>query len=302
MTPLPETAELLGAVFSGSRIASEEYLDWLYVRSPFGPVIEANLDDRDGRAAHYALVPIDLVEDGRAVRGALSLNTAVHERARGRGAFTELAASAYETARAGGVECVFGVANESSTHGFVARLGFELVRALPATILLPVPGLAAPVQSAWATDSCFEAGGVAADVERLLTAPEQGIARRWTPETLRWRLADPQARYALHRSEQALSVSTRDTRNGVGVAVLLKVFAPAGLSVADARALVRASCRFHRAPLALHVGINDRVRFGGVPLPRRFRESPLNLIYRRLDGGVRHSDIANFEFLDFDAY
>jgi GNAT superfamily N-acetyltransferase len=302
VTSVAATGKLLGEVFPGARVASADYLDWLYVSSPFGSVIEANSDDRSGRAAHYALVPIDMVENGNDVRGALSLNTAVHPRARGRGAFTDLAASAYEAAREAGVECVVGVANENSTHGFVKRLGFELVSSLPATVLVPTPGPLASVRSAWCTEDCFREGGLAADVEHLLRPPKAGMARRWTPRTLRWRLADPTARYALHLSPDALVVSARDARHGVGVAMLLKVFAPTGVSAAGARALVRAACRFHRAPLALYVGINERAGLRGAKLPQRFRESPLNLIYRRLDGARPSPSFASFEFLDFDAY
>src|SRR5947207_9545516 len=88
---LEATAALLGTVFPGSRVARGDYLSWLYEDSPLGGVIEMNLDDELGRAGHYALVPIDLVDDGVSVAGALSLNTAVDRRARGGGTFVRLA-------------------------------------------------------------------------------------------------------------------------------------------------------------------------------------------------------------------
>lgn len=297
------TAALLERVFPDApRISQPEYLRWLYEDSPFGAAIEANLDDAEGRAGHYAVVPVDLTSDGAPCAGALSLNTAVDERARGGGVFLRLAEEAFEEARRRGVQTIVGVANENSTPGFVRRLSFELVGPLPATVLLPRPGRRRQVRSTWA-EAAFAAGGVAAaGLDALLAPPAHGLARAWTPETVRWRLASPGSRYALHRSENMLVVTTADRGKGVPVAVLLKAFASAPPSAAERHAVVRAACRFHRAPLAIHAGLNDMVSFHGSQLPERLRSSPLNLIVRRLGGEPSRTAVTRFEFLDFDAY
>jgi GNAT superfamily N-acetyltransferase len=296
------TAALLSEVFPGTRLSRSDYLRWLYEEAPSGRVIETNIDDRQGRAAHYALVPVDLVADGVLAKGALSLNTGVHERLRGRGVFVQLAADTIAAARRQGIATVLGVANANSTPGFVRRLEFELVTPLPATVLVPLPGRRHGLRSGWASEAAFATGGLAADASPLLTQPPRGIARVWTPETLRWRLASPGARYALHRGTDVLVVSAVDRRRSMPVAVILGIFASRRVDGAMARAIVRCVCRFHRAPLALHVGVNDRVALRGLPLPERLRESPLNLIYRDLRGGQRHGSFARFEFIDFDAY
>lgn len=296
---LSPTAALLAATFPGSRVGDERYLEWLYETSPFGPVIETNLDDGAGRAGHYAVVPVALTRDGVPEQGALSLNTAVADRARGGGTFTRLAEETFTAARARGVRRVIGVANANSTPGFLRRLGFRLVGPLPAEVVFPAPRPVRGVSSGWADAAAFELGGLAAGISGLLDAPQRGLARSWTPEQLRWRLASPDARYALHRTADALVISTVDRRKGVPVAVLLGVLAAQPV---DGARLVRAACRFHRAPLALHVGLSDVVRFRGVPLPARLRESPLNLIDRRLDDAPDSCPFARLEFLDFDAY
>lgn len=297
------TAALLRRTFPDApRISRPEYLRWLYEGSPFGPVIETNLDDVRGRVGHYAVVPIALVSDGAECLGALSLNTAVDERARGGGVFVRLAGEGIQLAERQGVRMIVGVANANSTPGFVRRLSFELVGQLPARVLVPAPWGRRRVRSAWAADEAFAADGVAADLGPLLAAPPHGLARVWTPKALRWRLAAPSSRYALHRSEHALAVSTADHSKAVPVAILLKVFASEPLGAAERAALVGAACRLHRAPLALHVGINEMVGFRGLALPDRLRSSPLNLIVRRLEGAPPRTDIARFEFLDFDAY
>jgi GNAT superfamily N-acetyltransferase len=297
------TSALLEQVFPSSpRISRVPYLRWLYEDSPFGEVIQANLDDELGRAGHYAVVPIKLIADGSPQAGALSLNTAVHERARGGGVFVSLATDVIEQARKRGVEALIGVGNASSTPGFEHRLGFEVVTALPATVMVPTPGPTRGVRSAWSDPAAFEPGGLVAGAGGLLGQPAAGTVRAWDEQTLRWRLESPGSRYALHRLDDALVVTQADRRFGTPVAVLMKVFAAAPLSGATRRAIVRATCRLHRAPLALHAGLNDMVRFEGLPLPKRLRSSPLNLVYRRLDGEARPGPITRFEFLDFDAY
>jgi len=302
LTEIAPTGALLGEVFPGKRPARTDYLEWLYLDSPFGEVVESNLDDQGGRIGHYAVVPIALVNDGLPQQGALSLNTAVHERARGGGAFVRLASETFAKAHERGITAVVGVANANSTPGFVRRLEFELIGPLPVNLLVPLTGPTRGFHSGWASDPALAGAATAAELEPLLAAPASGRARAWTAETLRWRLAQPGARYALHGNGEVLAVSCLDRRNGVRVAILLKVFASAPLSGPVRRALVRAACRFHRAPLALHVGLNDLVEFRGIPLPERLRDSPLNLIYRSLEGDARPPSIVRFEFLDFDAY
>jgi GNAT superfamily N-acetyltransferase len=302
MSDIEKTAALLAEVFPASHVSRPEYLRWLYEQSPFGSVIEANLDDERGRAGHYALVPITLSSRGVQRDAALSLNTAVHERSRGGGTFVTLASQAIDEARRRGVQAVVGVANASSTPGFLRRLDFTLLTALPASVLAPTPGPRRAIRSGWADAGAFARDGLAADAEPLLAAPASGEARRWSEQTLRWRLARPGARYALHRSDDLLAVSCRDSRHGVRVAILLKVFAASAPPGDARRALVRAACRFHRAPLALHVGLNELIDFRGVALPRRLRESPLNLIYRGLAPQPSAASIVRFELLDFDAY
>jgi hypothetical protein len=296
------TAALLEATFPGAGAGDPAYLRWLYDDSPFGPVVEINLDDDQGRAGHYAIVPVELAVDGAARPAALSLNTAVHERARGGGVFTRLATDTYTLAAARGVEVVVGVANANSTPGFVRRLGFTLVTPLPATVLAPLPG--GGRRGGVRTVAATAPGALdRPDLDALLAPPPGGLTTRWTRERLAWRLARPGKAYMAHHAPGALAVSALDRRGPARVAVLLAVFAGADVAPGTARALVRAACAAHRAPLALHAGVNARLALRGLPLPARLKPSPLNFIYRDL---VREDApapaIARWELLDFDAY
>lgn len=159
MTDVKSTAQLLADVFGHVPGSSPEYLEWLYEQSPFGGVIEVNQDDGAGRAGHYALVPITLARDGVDRACALSLNTAVHARARGGGVFVQLASEAIDAARQSGIKAVVGVANANSTHGFVRRLGFQLLTPLPVNVAVPTPGSTSGIVSGWSADTSFDAGG-----------------------------------------------------------------------------------------------------------------------------------------------
>ncbi len=170
MSGLDATAQLLAEVFPGSHIANVEYLRWLYEESPFGGVIESNLDDDRGRVGHYALVPITLARDGVDHPAALSLNTAVHERGRGGGVFVELGERTVGKAAELGVESVVGVANANSTPGFVRRLGFDLLAALPAKMITPLPGSSAGIHSADVRPGSQD-WGLGSDADAILAVP-----------------------------------------------------------------------------------------------------------------------------------
>lgn len=297
------TGRLLDEVFSGTRVGGADYLRWLYRESPFGAVIETNVDDDQGRSAHYAVVPFVLDAPEGEVPVALSLNTAVAERARGGGVFVGLANRTLDAAREAGVRAVLGVANANSTPGFLRRLSFTLIGPLPATVMIPRPGRGPKVVSAAcsAIDVAHDAG-VAAVLDAA-TSTVRGVHPRWTPTTLAWRLASPGADYALHRLPGALVISTRERRAGLSVAVLMAVITDHELERRELDAIVRAACRHHRAPVALHVGINALAPVRGVPLPARLRPSPLNLIFRWIDDRrAAAPHIGRFELLDFDAY
>ncbi len=297
------TGKLLEEAFPGAGISAPEYLTWLYDESPLGAVVETNRDDSQGRAAHYAVVPLTLLEPDRGlVGGALSLNTAVHERARLRGLFTDLAEQTYAKARPRGVRVVVGVSNAKSTRGMVGRLRFSLVGALPVAVVPRLPFGAAGVRCSPVTSALLDSSELAS-LERLIAPPPGGLARHWTVESLRWRLAAPGRDYAIHVGESAFAVSTVATRFGRRAAVLCAVFSPEPLSRSGFLRLAASACRHHRATAAIRLGINRNLPALGIPLPRRLKESPLNLIYRDLDDGSRQPPpIARWEALDFDAF
>jgi GNAT superfamily N-acetyltransferase len=293
------TRRLLAEAFPDDpKFSRDAFLDWEY-DSPSGRVIERNRDDEAGRLGHYAVLPQRWQRDGVVEPWALSLNTAVSERARGQGLFTTLADETYELARTErGVRTIVGVANANSTPGFVGRLRFSLVGPLDVAVLPWRPSIAAR-----AIDRIT--------VEQLLADPlvqnpvyrPGAFTRVWDAAELAWRLASPGASYSVFRAPGALAITCASSFAKVPVAVLLKVIV-AGDDVVDLGPIVAAACTHHRAPAALHAGSNPDLRFRGMPLPDRFRPSPLNLIVRSLDPDRPSESVipSTFEFLEFDAY
>lgn len=271
---LDQYSRLFQACFPGVNHLDPTYLHWLYVMNPSGSVIGMDAFHGDRLAAHYACIPVEIEFKGQPVRAMLSLNTATHPDFQGKGLFTQLAERTYELGHSQGMFAVYGVANANSTPGFLRKLGFQLVRPLDARV-----GLGAPVQVEWSRVSA------SAQFRRI-----------WSPSQVQWRARNP---------ANPLTIST----DVVGIATITAKTDHKGFR-AWSRMPVHESLMIgvtHRVPaLNLFLGLlpdNTYHRGICIRVPNRFRPSPLNLIFRHLEGGEM-LDPRNvcFSFVDFDAY
>ncbi len=251
------------------------YLDWLYVQNPAGPVIGLDAWDGDRLAAHYACIPAAAIIDGHACRVMLSLNTATDPDYQGKGLFTKLAEGTYAAGAEQGLAAVYGVANANSTPGFLRKLGFTLV---------------GPLDAKLGVGSLLPAGASSA-------LGEVQFRRDWDATALQWRCANPQRRYRLARSGAGGMFAQAPTGKP-----LLSAFAELpnrveGIEYGSAGVGMR-----------LHLGMVPRsmgsLKGAWFELPARLRSSPLNLIFRALDGRtqVPSTDAVLFSVLDFDAF
>lgn len=124
--------------------------------------------------------------------------------------------------------------------------------------------------------------------------------RIWRPETLAWRLSDPQRRYFALRSGERVSLFAPSGRVGI--------HSDMGSYEVDA---VPPTTRPLRSlqPLRLWMGVDasrDWSRSRYVVLPRRLRPVPLILMFFdiSLEGPRRKLDpaLVRFDALDFDAF
>lgn len=272
---LARYAALFAHCFPGATHLHETYLEWLYSRNPAGTVVGMDAIAGDALAAHYVCIPANVWLGGRQVKALLSLNTATHPDYQGKGLFTTLAQKTYELGTSQGFSAVYGVANANSTPGFIRKLGFELTAPLEARI-----GLGRVIRTDW----------------RIVNA-HAAFRHDWSQDHLAWRSSSP---------TNPIFVGSRDSDGSVLFAKTDKpgivVEAETDVALAD-RALSQKS----PSPLRLHLGLSPSgaARRGlSMTVPDRLRPSPLNLIYRSLDGVMPTLPAAEvqFNFLDFDAY
>lgn len=270
---------LFSACFPDAGHLRGDYLRWLYRDNPAGVVVGTDAWDGARLAAHYACVPAAASVGGRDCTVLLSLNTATHPDYQGRGLFTRLAEATYEAGARDGHALVYGVANANSTPGFLRKLGFSLAGRLDARV--GTGRIDAPPDAAGRR-------GPGAD----------SFARRWPEVDLAWRVACPARRWQRGRlRDGTLAAWTPTGTAGIS--------AWAELGAADARTAAEAV----RPPwLRLHLGLRPAgapaARGPWVDVPRRFRSSPLNLIFRTLQADASLPDVAGVRFnvIDFDAF
>ncbi len=296
--------ELLRAELPAARYVDERYLQWLYDENPYGPAIQRAVDDDGTRVAHYALIPQRYRGTDGVVPAAFSLHAVTRSGTQRKGYFQKLGAEIYDEAAATGWQFSTGVCNDKSIGAVVKYMGWKTPGPLPVKLCPPLHtgrGVASePVDAALLASSRF------ADVTAGLDDfPVEQWTNSYTTEYLRWRLACPSTRYAIHTTDDLFAVTTTDVRFGVRAAVILKVLRRGSApQPTTADSVVGAACRFHRAPYAVYAGFNPRVRVRGIQPPRRLQPSPLHLILRTLSPAVDQDTLAvdTFEFLDMDAY
>ncbi len=301
MDPLELTAALLCGVFPDHpKYRNPAFLKWEYRGSPSGEAIEANAEDENGRTGHYAVIPQRWMVDGRLSRYALSLDSSVAERSRGKGLFSTLGNQVADQAQASGYTALIGLANAQATPGQVRNIGFELIRPLPVAIHPPTVFRGRRsfdvIPAADLVDWLEESGGA--------TVPDSGAWRIWDAAELRWRLSDPTHDYEVIVGQDLAAVVHVTRFRGLPVVVILKTFVRSSAGSVSVAGLATAACTRHRAPFALYAGYNPRLRRTGIPVPVRLRPSPLNLIVKPLVADVSTPKLVPscLEFLDFDAY
>jgi GNAT superfamily N-acetyltransferase len=268
---LPSIASLLEVAFGPGKARGEE-LAWQYLQNPCGEAIYVNAHDESGQLmAHYAVIPTFPFLDPKfsGLKTYLSLNTAVHPKAQGKGLFKKTAQAVYNHLADLGDHAVLGVANENSVYGFINYLGFHLLGQLK-------------------VEAYFPGFSPAPEAPRLL-APG--------PEGVRWRLARPARGYQVSAAGQM--VCTRPFK-GLPVHCILTA---GGLDVSQVQAPAYGRLARMTRP-AIYATYGPTSRFAWL-VPEILRPSPFHLICRpSLHGPVlpllNHIQARRFELFDFD--
>ncbi len=268
-------ASLLQAAFPDSTHHTVEYLTWLYCHNPAGPVVGYNAWEGDVIIGHYACIPVEMYLDGETRVGLLALHTAMHPNYRNAGVIYSLARKTCKLAAQRGFACIYAVANAASTPVFVKALGFQFVCQLSAAL-----GLA----------------GLQPDWEKALEGNR--FRRRWSAASARWRAANPANPTSLQAHDSHAMIFRAHTH--------IPMIAAYGLMPVEPPA--PANCGSTTGPIKLFLGLlpEGSCRFPTyLPIPERFKPSPLNFIYLPLLEGAPQTLARNEIILgvhDFDPY
>ena len=244
-------------------------LAWLYIENPDGMALGFDAFDGDQLVAHYVCIPTKILCTDGPLRALLSLNTATLPSYQGRGLFIQLAQATFEAAKQFGYACIYGVANQNSTPGFVQKLGFSLVA--PLQVLLGIGRYKPPTSN----------------------FPLQ-FQRSWSSSSLTWRCANPAN--PLSTSKQFGSRVFMASTEFPGVCAYAEL---SGKTVFDS------SPSIISVRLKLVLGLfPQRLPASYFKIPDFIKPAPLNFIFKSLNPlvPVPKRDSVHFTFLDFDAY
>jgi predicted acetyltransferase len=113
------------------RNLSKKYWKWRFVDNPCGEGIIYLAWQGNKLAAHYAVSPITLSNNGKIASGCLSGTTMTHPDFRGMGLFPELASRTYKKATDLGIKSVWGFPNNYSHRILVGKLGWKDIYEIP---------------------------------------------------------------------------------------------------------------------------------------------------------------------------
>ena len=272
---IAECVNMLNIAFPSGKHLTNEYLDWEYNRNPTGGLLGYNAYFKGELVAHYIAQPIVAKLAGKHAKGLLAINSATHPEHQGNRLYTTLADRTYIPAKEQGYEFVIAVANANSTSACVKWLGFRLVSPLVAKV------------------------GIG-PILRRLPIGEIEYERTWTPESLRWRMANPTTRYSVTKKRGKFYVEAPTRR--LGIHAILGEF---DNEMYDQYPVAASGIRYN--PLRLWIGLDESVNWSRCmffDIPKRLRPSPLNLIFKDLtENNTRLSrEKVRFQLIDFDAY
>ena len=306
---IPVLSELLLDAFGDERFGNLEYMEWFYLKSPFGRMV-SGVTWLDGKAInHLGAAPRRL----RTVNGFIDLwlvtNIGSRPGLQGKGYFMRLCLAGWMLALEYKAMGIYGVMNDRSVKA-LRTFGVVTEAELPVKVLLPGPFKPGTWTHHPVTEEFLDSDQFDEILQDTDLPPRRGVRHWWDAETLRWRLRCPLNPYTVHVHEDLVAISARVKVKGVPTAILMKaMIRGARRKKVGVRktwlspTAIGAICAHHRTPFALYAGVNADVRVMGVVIPQQYLPSPLHLCFKVDAQAVATDDLRfdTFELLDFDA-
>lgn len=299
-TDFAATVKLLARAFPRGYDRDAAYLAWSYSRASARPALVVAAEVDGAKIGQMVFIPHDVDCGGERQLLGLTVDFFVLPEHRTGPLAIKLTRAAMRCCREQGFTGIYGIPNAASLP-VVSRF----MKGTQTQRLELRGGFALPLRR---RSVHLSADVEALDGQRLTRelAPfvEVGRDRRiWTPETLVSRLHSPLTRFALHASADALAISCRHAFRNIPFTLLCGFLARPGRSISRGAmgALIAAACAHHSLPSFVYLGVNaDLEHLPGVPLPERFRPSPLTILAMNFNEGARLFTPQRYELIDFD--
>lgn len=273
---IEECCDLLRVVFPTATHITPDYLRRLYFGNPLGETWGlACFDDDKNLVGHYIMIPIKARCFGREEIGIWPFQLATHPKARRKGLFVAMTEATFSEASQRGFTFLAGVGNQNSAPIFVKKWNYQAICNLDVKIGIgPLPPRG--------------------------ELPDADLVRVWDDSgTIAWRLSHHQSSpYRVKWRGDIGHILAGTGRYGVQTEIgafardqLPDDLAPLGVA----------------NPLRLWLGKDPTRDFEKslyFDIPKRFRSSPLILLWHDLTGQQRRHDGSKvqYEVFDFDAF
>lgn len=259
-------SNLLSQVFAKTKKFTNRFLRWQYVENPNGTVIGSDAFFNGLLVAHHATIPVKYNFFGNDYLGLLAINNVTHPEHRGKGLLTALGKATFDEAQRLQYQFVITVTNNNSTYAYLNKFEFKQISQLD----------------------------VVAGMGKIISIDDNlhQVYSIWSKELLAWRCRNPASRYYIN-----------------GKSIIAKTNIPLlythiktcnNLDIDNLGLKTRKSC------LNVWIGLSKKVKTNGIFLhmPEKLKPSPLNLLFRDLQGNIPSFNSSNIKFdvADFDAF
>lgn len=266
---MKKLVDLQNRVYFGKRIFTDKTFKHWYLDNPNGKVVSFNAFYEDVIVAHYALVPMKMLIEGKVVDGLLSMATVTDPAHQGKGLFKQLAKETFNYATEVGYKFVIGVANANSYPGFIKYFDFQDIGKLDVML-----GFS----------------------NKITAKGDKKFSIYWTNEALKWRIRE---NYRKDYNNVYGTVGFGPFKTLFGVKTFMGNFSSdilKTIGLEKNQNLLR--------PLNLYIGLGSNAKSKGYfRLPKFIKRSPFHLIFLDLtNGDLPKVDKENifFQLIDFD--
>lgn len=270
---IPLYVQFYKTCFPHAKHLDDKYFKWLYADNPVGPMIGIDTYYGEQLIGRQDMIPCEYSLQGTKIKCVLSANTAAAPKFQGCGLSKIMFSKIYDLIASEGYEFIIGFSNAASTP-INLHFGVQLV---------------SPLEAAIGFGPLHHSGN---------NRNHNAFSRIWTPETLRWRINNPNNPIFLRKKECGLFAAYASARK-FGLSAYAEVPAIDHFEFTSANTIQSCMPR-------VYVGLSGTQQLSNLykSIPMKLRPSPLNFFIKSLKQSSFKLDKNDcyISFLDFDAF